>query len=149
MCPFSSLTRVLELLKQAEVLDRKDERVRELAAFKEKTQTIMEALGVNNRESTSGDGMTWSKHYTVFFSVSNVGVAFPLALDRRSELPLGKPYQPSAVAAFLFSVKTIEIENKNPGHSQFVMKGFSFQFVDQSVLFSGLFHVTRSRSSTL
>ena len=121
--------------KQAEVLDRKDERVRELAAFKEKTQNIMGAFGVNV-ESTSQDNIPWFKHYAVVFTVSNVGVAFPLALDRRTE-PLSKFHQLPSVAAFLFSVRTIEFEDKNTGHSLFVMKGFSFQFVDRSVTFSG------------
>ncbi|KAF8271516.1 hypothetical protein EI94DRAFT_1770350 [Lactarius quietus] len=97
----------------AKVLDRKDERVRELAAFKEKTERIMKAFGVNDRE-TPRDDVAWLKDHAVVFSVSNVGVAFPLALD--------------SVPAFLFSVKTVEFEDKNMGHSQFVMTGFSVQF---------------------
>jgi hypothetical protein len=54
-------------------------------------------------------------------------------LDSSIDLPLGKPHQHHAVSAFLFSVKSVEFEDKNTGHSQFVMKGFSFQFVDRSV----------------
>jgi hypothetical protein len=117
-------------VKQAKVLDRKEERVRELAAFKEKTERIMKAFGVNDRE-ISGDDVAWLKNHAVVFSVSNVGVAFPLALNSGIEMPLGKPHQHPAVPAFLFSVKTVEFEDKNMGHSQFVMTGFSFQFVDR------------------
>ncbi|KAI0288543.1 hypothetical protein BC826DRAFT_1107677 [Russula brevipes] len=114
----------------AEVLDRKDERV--------------------HRESTPRDAMVWFKEYAVVLSVSNVGAAFPLALD--NELPLGKPHNQQTVSAFLFSVKTIEFEDRNLGDSQFVMKGFSFQFVDrfrQSVPadFAGDKHETLNRLS--
>jgi hypothetical protein len=76
--------------------------------------------------------MVWFKEYGVVLSVSNVGAAFPFALD--NELPLGKPHNHQTVSAFLFSVKTIEFEDRNLGDSQFVMKGFSFQFVDRSVI---------------
>ncbi|KAH9985984.1 hypothetical protein BJV74DRAFT_946145 [Russula compacta] len=135
---------------QAEVLNRKDERVDELAAFKKKTQSILKTFGVNNRESIPSDAMVWFKDYAVVFSVSNVGVAFPLALDSTIEPPLGKHHQHPAVSAFLFSVKAVEFEDKNKGDSQFVMKGFSFQFVDrfrQSIPgnFSGDVHQTRNR----
>lgn len=75
--------------------------------------------------------MAWFKDCAIVLSVSNVGVAFPLALDSRIEIPLGKPHQYSAVSAFLFSVDTVEFEDKNIGNSQFKMKGFSFRFVDR------------------
>ncbi|KAI9455337.1 hypothetical protein BJY52DRAFT_1280457, partial [Lactarius psammicola] len=135
---------------QAKVLDRKDERVRELAAFKEKTERIMKTFGVNDRESTSLNDVAWLKDHAVVFSISNVGVAFPLALDSRIEIPLSKPHHHPAVPAFLFSVKTVEFEDRNTGHSQFVMTGFSFQFVDrfrQSVPsdFAGDGHQTGNR----
>ncbi|KAI9437708.1 hypothetical protein H4582DRAFT_1957102, partial [Lactarius indigo] len=135
---------------QAKVLDRKDERVRELAAFKEKTERIMKAFEVNDRESTPLNDTAWLKDHAVIFSVSDVGVAFPLALDSGIEIPLNKPHQHPAVPAFLFSVKTVEFEAKNTGHSQFVMTGFSFQFVDrfrQSVPgdFAGDGHQTENR----
>jgi hypothetical protein len=116
--------------KQAKVLDRKDERVRELAAFKEKTERIMKTFGVNDRETPRAD-VAWLKDHAVVFNVSNVGVAFPLALDSGIDIPLSKVHQHPAVPAFLFSVKTVEFEEKKTGHSQFVMTGFSFQFVDR------------------
>ncbi|KAH9171981.1 hypothetical protein EDB89DRAFT_2174254 [Lactarius sanguifluus] len=100
---------------QAKVLDRKDERVRELAAFKEKTERIMEAFEVNDRESAPINGAAWLKDHAVVFSVSNVGVAFPLALDSGIEIPLSKPHQHPAVPAFLFSVKTVEVEGQEHG----------------------------------
>ncbi len=77
--------------------------------------------------------MAWFKDCATVVSVSNVGVAFPLALDSSIEIPLGKPHQHPAVSAFLFSVETVEFEDKNTGDSQFNMKGFSFRFVDRSV----------------
>ncbi|KAH9055046.1 hypothetical protein EDB87DRAFT_1580073 [Lactarius vividus] len=133
---------------QAKVLDRKDERVRELAAFKEKTERIMKAFEVNDRQSTPLSDAAWLKDHAVIFSVSNVGVAFPLALDSGIEIPLSKPHQHPAVPAFLFSVKTVEFEAKNTGHSQFVMTGFSFQFVDRQSVpgdFAGDGHQTGNR----
>jgi hypothetical protein len=90
----------------------------------------MKTFGVNDRE-TPRDDVAWLKDHAVIFSVSNVGVAFPLALDSGIEMPLSRPHQHPAVPAFLFSVKTVEFEDKNTGHSQFVMTGFSFQFVDR------------------
>ena len=125
--------RLTEFPTQAEVLNRKDERIRELAAFKEKTQSVLKTFEVTDRESNPGEAMTWFKDYAVVLNVSNVGVAFPLALDSSIDRPLGKPRQHQAVSAFLFSVKFVEFEDKNMGDSQFVMKGFSFQFVDRSV----------------
>ncbi|KAI0267154.1 hypothetical protein BC834DRAFT_969170 [Gloeopeniophorella convolvens] len=135
---------------QAEVLDRKDERVREMTAFKEKTQSLMKAFEVNSRESASSEELTWLHNYATVFTVTNVGAAFPLAFDGNIELPIGKPHQHSAVPAFLFSVKSVEFEAKKSGHGQFVMRGFSFQFVDrfrQSVPgdFAGDKHLTRNR----
>jgi|SRR5712672_1399958 len=127
------LSSLLELSQQAEVLDRKDERVRELAVFKEKTQSIFKTFEVKDREATPRGDMAGFKEYAIVLSVGNVGVAFPLALDSSIEPPLGKPHQHLTVSAFLFSVKTVEFEDKNMGDSQFVMKEFSFQFVDRSV----------------
>jgi len=91
----------------------------------------MKAFEVNGRESIPLKDAAWLKDHAVVFSVSNVGVAFPLALDSGIDIPLSKPHQHPAVPAFLFSVKTVEFEAKNTGHSQFVMTGFSFQFVDR------------------
>ena len=129
-------SRLLDIPKQAEVLGRKDERVRELAVFKEKTQSILKTFEVNVQESAPRGAMAWFKDCAVALNVSNVGVAFPLALDNSIEIPPGKSHQHSPVSAFLFSVKTVEFEDKNMGDSQFVMKGFSFRFIDRSVVSS-------------
>ena len=90
----------------------------------------MKAFGVNDRETPRND-VPWLEDHAVVFNAGNVGVAFPLALDSGIEMPLNKPHQHPAVPAFLFSVKTVEFEDKNTGHSQFLMTGFSFQFVDR------------------
>ncbi len=99
--------------------------------FKEKTQSILKAFEVNVRESAPRGVMAWFKDCAIVLSVRNVGVAFPLALDSSIEIPLGKPLQHPTVSAFLFSVDTVEFEDKNMGNSQFNMKGFSFRFVDR------------------
>lgn len=99
--------------------------------FKEKTQSILKAFEVNVRESAPRGVMAWFKDCAIVLSVSNVGVAFPLALDSSIEIPLGKPHQHPTVSAFLFSVDTVEFKDKNMGNSQFNMKGFSFRFVDR------------------
>ena len=93
----------------------------------------MKTFEVNDRETPRND-VAWLKDHAVVFNASNVGVAFPLALDSGIEIPLSKLHQHPAVPAvpaFLFSVKTVEFEDKKMGHSQFVMTGFSFQFVDR------------------
>jgi hypothetical protein len=99
--------------------------------FKEKTQSILKAFEVNVQESAPRGVMAWFKDCAIVLSVSNVGVAFPLALDSSIEISLGKPHQHPTVSAFLFSVDTVEFEDKNMGNSQFNMKGFSFRFVDR------------------
>lgn len=99
--------------------------------FKEKTQSILKAFEVNVRETAPRGVMAWFKDCAIVLSVSNVGVAFPLALDSSIDIPLGKPHQHPTVSAFLFSVDTVEFEDKNMGNSQFNMKGFSFRFVDR------------------
>ncbi len=94
--------------------------------------------------------MIWFKDYAVALSVSNVGVAFPLALDSSIDPPLGKPHQHHAMSAFLFSVKTVEFEDKNMGNSQFVMKRFAFQFVDRSVAISqSIVRITKTHGHQL
>jgi hypothetical protein len=99
--------------------------------FKEKTQSILKAFEVNVQESAPRGVMAWFKDCAIVLSVSNVGVAFPLALDSSIEIPLGKPHQHPTVSAFLFLVDTVEFKDKNMGNSQFNMKGFSFRFVDR------------------
>ena len=121
----------IDFPKQAEVLNRKDERIRELAAFKMKTQSILKTFEVTDRESTPDDDVMWFKDHAVALSASNVGVAFPLALDNSADLPPGKPHHHHTVSAFLFSIESVKFEDKKMGDSQFVMKGFSFQFVDR------------------
>ena len=135
-CLFNAPSCLLDIPEQAEVLSRKDERVHELAVFKEKTQSILQTFEVNVQETAPRGARAWFKDCAVALNVSNVGVAFPLALDNSVEIPLGKSHQHSAVSAFLFSVKTVEFEDKNMGDSQFIMKGFSFRFVDRSVVSS-------------
>jgi hypothetical protein len=128
---FELLLCFIDFSKQAEVLNRKDERIRELAAFKKKTQSILKTFEVTDRESTPRDAMMWLNDYAVALSASNIGVAFPLAFDNSVDLLPGKPHHHHTVSAFLFSVETVKFEDKNMGDSQFIMKGFSFQFVDR------------------
>lgn len=112
------------------MLDRKEQRAKELAAFKEKTQSILKTLEVRSRESDINQ-TSWLDEYTIDLSIRNVGVAFPLTLDEDLELPSTGSKISSAVRAFLFSIESIEFDTQRGETGQINMKSFSFQFVPQ------------------
>ncbi|RDB25364.1 Protein CSF1 [Hypsizygus marmoreus] len=134
---------------QAEMLSRKDQRALELAAFKEKTQSILKTFEVGVRD-IQADEKSWLEDYIINVSTRNIGVAFPLTHDPDLEIPQMGSRDSSAVRAFLWSIKSIEFGTYRGETGQATMKSFSFQFVSrfrQSVPsdFSGENHQTRNK----
>ncbi|KAF9070624.1 hypothetical protein BDP27DRAFT_1401949 [Rhodocollybia butyracea] len=135
---------------QLEMTDRQEQRAHDLAAFKQKTQRIIQSFEVKNREPVSSETMSWLNHYIIQFSFSNIGVAFPLAHDHDMELPPAGSRDSAAVRAFLFSIQSIKFGTQHGETGQASMERLSFQFVPsfkQSVPadFLGDSHDTRNR----
>ncbi|KAG6845925.1 hypothetical protein H0H87_000731 [Tephrocybe sp. NHM501043] len=134
---------------QAEMLDGKDKRALEMAAFKEKTRHILQTFGVGVQD-TLEEARPWLETYIINVSTHNIGVAFPLTHDQDLQLPRTGSRDSSTVPAFLWSIKSIEFGTHRGQTGQAEMKAFSFQFVSrfrQSVPedFLGESHVTRNR----
>ncbi|KAG6911117.1 hypothetical protein DXG01_003857 [Tephrocybe rancida] len=134
---------------QVEMLERKDQRALELAAFKEKTRRILQTFEVGVQD-TFADSQPWLGNYIINVSTRNIGVAFPLTHDHDLQLPRTGSRDSTAVSAFLWSIESIEFGTHRGQTGQAEMKAFSFQFVSrfrQSVPddFSGGNHVTRNR----
>ncbi|KAF9465079.1 hypothetical protein BDZ94DRAFT_1351083 [Collybia nuda] len=135
---------------QAEMLNRREQRATELAAFKEKTQSILKTFEGGTRDTYIKAKASWLDTYAINVSTRNVGVAFPLTHDQDLELPQIGSRDSTAVRAFLFSIKLVEFGTHRGETGQATMKGLSFQFVPrfrQSVAsdFSGETHQTRNR----
>ncbi|PFH51536.1 hypothetical protein AMATHDRAFT_74889 [Amanita thiersii Skay4041] len=148
----SSINEVGEFVDeiQFEVLGRKEQRSLELAAFKEKTRSVLKTFDVRLPDVHSEETTSWLDSYVIDIIVQHVGVAFPLAHDEDSELSGSKIQDTTSVRAFLFSVSKIEFGSHRGETSQITMRDFSFQFVPrfrQSVPsdFSGEIHQTKNR----
>ncbi|KAE9411411.1 hypothetical protein BT96DRAFT_961320 [Gymnopus androsaceus JB14] len=135
---------------QMEMTDRREQRAHELAAFKQKTQRIIKTFEIKSEELTPSQRMSWLKRYIIEFSLSNIGVAFPLAHDHDMDLPPVGSHDSTAVRAFLFSIQSVKFGTQYGETGQASMERLSFQFVScfrQSVPadFSGDNHDTRNR----
>ena len=111
---------------------RKQQRAQDLADFKEKTKIFMRTFEMKSAPA-QGDSLAFLDRFSIKVSVSNVGVAFPLALNDQMRVPrIGTPAQ-GPVRAFLFSIKSISFGAQHGETGQAAMKGFSFQFVSRWV----------------
>ncbi|KAJ6593973.1 hypothetical protein B0H19DRAFT_1365929 [Mycena capillaripes] len=135
---------------RAELWDRKEQRAIELAAFKEKAQSILKTFEVAVEDVQVKDQSFWLQSYVIDLSIYNIGVAFPLTLDQNLEIPQTGSRDSTAVRAFLFSIKGIKFGTQRGESGEAKMQGLSFQFVSrfrQSVAsdFAGDTHQTRNR----
>ncbi|KAJ7072266.1 hypothetical protein C8F01DRAFT_1205872 [Mycena amicta] len=135
---------------QAEMWDRKEQRAVELAAFKDKAQSILKTFEVNVKDDQANEASAWLKSYYINLSIHNIGVAFPLIHDQTLEIPQSGSRDATEVRAFLFSIKSIKFGTRRGESGEAKMQDLSFQFVSrfrQSVAsdFSGDTHQTRNR----
>ncbi|KAH7927135.1 hypothetical protein BV22DRAFT_1193843 [Leucogyrophana mollusca] len=115
--------------QQAEMLVRRDQRAAELAAFKEKTQSVLRTFEVNVNDARSEPHQSWLNEHTIDVTIENIGVAFPLTLDQDLELPRAGSRDAPSVRAFLFAVRHIKFGAQRGEAGQMVTRDFSFQFV--------------------
>ncbi|KAJ7045588.1 hypothetical protein C8F04DRAFT_939778 [Mycena alexandri] len=135
---------------QAELWDRKEQRAVELAAFKEKAQSILKTFEVPVEDVQVMEQANWLKSYVINLAIYNIGVAFPLTHEQSLEIPHGGSSGDSAVRAFLFSVKSIKFGTQRGESGEAKMQGLCFQFVSrfrQSMPedFAGHTHQTTNR----
>ncbi|KAK7057149.1 hypothetical protein R3P38DRAFT_1162521 [Favolaschia claudopus] len=135
---------------QAELWDRKEQRAVELAAFKEKAQSILKTFEVPVENVQRKEQFRWLESYLITLSVHNIGVAFPLTHVQNLEMPLTGSKDSAAVKAFLFSIKSLKFGAQRGESGEAKMRGLSFQFVPrfrQSVPsdFAGDNHQTHNR----
>ncbi|KAJ6586994.1 hypothetical protein DFH09DRAFT_241649 [Mycena vulgaris] len=135
---------------QAELWDRKEQRAIELAAFKEKAQSILKTFEVAVQDVQVKEQSSWLTSYVINLSIHNIGVAFPLTHDQNLQIPQTGTRDSAAVRAFLFSIKSIKFGTQRGESGEAKMQGLSFQFVSrfrQSVAsdFAGDTHQTRNR----
>ncbi|KAG7440025.1 uncharacterized protein BT62DRAFT_646663 [Guyanagaster necrorhizus] len=133
---------------QAELSVRREQRAHELAAFKQKTQSILKSFEVKVHDLESRS--SWLKNYNIDVNINHIGVAFPLTHDEQLELPKSGSHDSSAVRAFLFSIESLKFGTERGVTGEAYMKNCSFQFVQsfhQSLPddFSGSSHQTRNR----
>lgn len=114
---------------QAEILERKEQRVQELAAFKQKTQSIMKTFEIKVPQVHS-EQTSWLSKYLINVAIKNLGVAFPITLDDDFKLSRHRT-KDTPVSAFLFSVSSIMFAINRGETGEAGMNCLSFQFVSQ------------------
>jgi hypothetical protein len=117
------------------MLVRKEQRALELAAFKEKTQSILKTFEIGGRDAKVQEKSTWLDDYIINVSTRNIGVAFPLTHDQDLELPQTGSSDSTAIRAFLFSIKAVEFGTHRGETGQATIRSLSFQFVSRSEYF--------------
>ncbi|KAF4621408.1 hypothetical protein D9613_000735 [Agrocybe pediades] len=132
---------------QVEMLERKEQRALQLAAFKEKAKNILNTFDVNT--DVQLESKSWISNLVVAIGIENVGVAFPLTHDEELVLPDRKGKESSPVRAFLFSIKSIVFDTDRGESGKATMEHLSFQFVSKfrqssSEDFSAEKHQTRN-----
>ena len=116
---------------------RQEQRAHELAAFKQRTQKIIESFEVKNPSSVPETASPTSMldNYSIDLSISNVGVAFPLKDEEQLDLSRYGSHDNHVVRAFLFSISSIQFGTVRGVTGKAAMKRLSFQFVNRCVPF--------------
>lgn len=98
----------------------------ELEEFKLKAKKVMQTFNTKPRAYPPSSSQTVLTGRTVKVSMTNFGVAFPLEFTQTHE---GKNADSPPTKAFLIAIDSLEFHTHEGERGQFVMKGFSFQFV--------------------
>ncbi|KAG1828967.1 hypothetical protein EV424DRAFT_1507935 [Suillus variegatus] len=115
--------------QQAELLIRRDQRAAELAAFKEKTRSILKTFDMRTNEATRDQKPPWFSEHTIDVVIQKIGVAFPLSLEQTLELPGTNSRNGPSVRAFLFTVRRIKFSAQRGEAGEMSTKDLSFLFV--------------------
>ncbi|KAH6910365.1 hypothetical protein BKA70DRAFT_1272889, partial [Coprinopsis sp. MPI-PUGE-AT-0042] len=109
---------------QAEMIVRQEQRAVELAAFKEKTQSIIKTFDDKVRDSHLKESSGWLGSYIVDVSIRNLGIAFPLAYGEFNGM-----HAAAGIKAFLFSIRSITFKTDRGETGEALMDKLCFQFV--------------------
>jgi hypothetical protein len=60
------------------LLIRRDQRAAELAAFKEKTRSVLKTFDMRTNEATRDQKPSWFSEHTIDVTIHKIGVAFPI-----------------------------------------------------------------------
>ncbi|KAG1858104.1 hypothetical protein F4604DRAFT_1684988 [Suillus subluteus] len=134
--------------QQAELLIRRDQRAAELAAFKEKTRSVLKTFDVRTSETTRDQKPSWFSKHTIDVVIQKIGVAFPLSLEQTLELPRTSSRDGPSVRAFLFAVRRIKFSAQRGEAGEMSTKDLSFLFVPRQSLsedFAADKHRSRNR----
>ncbi|KAG1742840.1 hypothetical protein EDB19DRAFT_1875202 [Suillus lakei] len=115
--------------QQAELLIRRDQRAAELAAFKEKTRSVLKTFDMRTSEAIRDQKPSWLSEHTIDVVIQKIGVAFPLSLEQTLELPRTSSRDGPSVRAFLFAVRRIKFSAQRGEAGEMSTKDLSFQFV--------------------
>jgi hypothetical protein len=116
------------------MLDRQELRSIELAAFKEKTKSVMRTFEIKIQEPAVEESWTWLDGNLISLSIRNIGVAFPLTLGQDLEIPQTGSHDTNTVRAFLFSIRSLAFSTQRGETGRATMTGLSFQFVSRYAL---------------
>ncbi|KLO15399.1 hypothetical protein SCHPADRAFT_995885 [Schizopora paradoxa] len=114
---------------QAEVLLRQEQRAMELEEFKLKAKKVMQTFNTKPKAYPSSSSQTVLTGRTVKVSMTNFGVVFPLELTRTYKMQKAEFQHVQPTKAFLIAIDSLEFHTHEGERGQFLMKGFSFQFV--------------------
>lgn len=133
---------------QADILERKEQRAQELAAFKQKTQSIMKTFEVKTRD-TQLEEAPWFSKYLISIAIRDLGIAFPITLEQDIQLPRYRA-KDAAISAFLFSVSSITFGINRGETGEAAIKDLSFQFIShfrqsEPSHYNGASHKSRNR----
>ncbi|KAG2036116.1 hypothetical protein BDR03DRAFT_898980 [Suillus americanus] len=115
--------------QRAELLIRRDQRAAELAAFKEKTRSVLKTFDMRTSEATRDQKPSWFSEHTIDVVIQKIGVAFPLSLEQTLELPRTSSRDGPSVRAFLFTVRRIKFSAQRGEAGEMSTKDLSFLFV--------------------
>ncbi|KAG2364907.1 hypothetical protein BDR07DRAFT_1557955 [Suillus spraguei] len=118
--------------QQAELLIRRDQRAAELAAFKEKTRSVLKTFDVGTSEASRDQRPSWFSEHTIDVVIHEIGVAFPLSLEQTLELPRTSSRDGPSVRAFLFAVRRIKFSAQRGEAGEMSTKDLPSYFFRQS-----------------
>ncbi|KAJ8503140.1 hypothetical protein ONZ45_g11120 [Pleurotus djamor] len=113
---------------QAEMLERREQRALEVAAFKERTRQFLQTFETPAKDASSTPATPWLQTTNVDITIQQIGIAFPLTLDQELEMPKSGRGS-NSFKAFLVSIKSITFGAQQGETGQAMITNFSFQFV--------------------
>ncbi|KXN92475.1 Protein CSF1 [Leucoagaricus sp. SymC.cos] len=136
------------IISKAEILERKEQRAQELAAFKQKAQSILKTFEVKGHDSQT-EQAPWFSKYFIGVTIRDLGIAFPITLDQDIQLPQYRAKE-AAVNAFLFSISSITFGINRGETGEAVVKKLSCQFIShfrqsEPSHFASVSHKTRNQ----